>query len=86
MFVRETSSYYEHLVQLNTAFKEAGNPEITLTLADEFLEDEDLLEMLNAGLIPIIVVDKHKAEFGPRFTRSPYTLTLRFIRAKSPGP
>ena len=27
------------------------------------LEDEDLLEMLNAGLIAIIIVDKHKADF-----------------------
>ena len=27
------------------------------------LEDEDLIEMVNAGLIPLIVVDKHKADF-----------------------
>ena len=25
----------------------------------ETLEDEDLIEMVNAGLIPLIVVDKH---------------------------
>jgi membrane-bound lytic murein transglycosylase MltF len=31
--------------------------------ADEYLEDEDLLEMMNAGLIPMIVIDSHKAEF-----------------------
>jgi membrane-bound lytic murein transglycosylase MltF len=31
--------------------------------ADENLEDEDLLEMLNAGLIPLIVMDSHKATF-----------------------
>ena len=31
--------------------------------ADENLEDEELLEMVNAGLIPIIVMDSHKAEF-----------------------
>jgi membrane-bound lytic murein transglycosylase MltF len=28
-----------------------------------YLEDEDLLEMMNAGLIPMIVMDSHKAEF-----------------------
>ena len=31
--------------------------------APEVLEDEDLLEMLDAGLIPLIVVDKHTADF-----------------------
>jgi membrane-bound lytic murein transglycosylase MltF len=31
--------------------------------ADENLEDEDLLEMVNAGLLPMAVVDSHKAEF-----------------------
>ena len=30
--------------------------------APETLEDEDLIEMVNAGLIPLIVVDKHKAD------------------------
>ena len=34
-----------------------------LEAAPEALEDEDLLEMLNAGLIPLIVVDQHKALF-----------------------
>ena len=30
---------------------------------DEYLEDEDLLEMVNAGLIPLIVVDDFLAKF-----------------------
>ena len=34
-----------------------------LVAADESLEDEDLLEMVNAGILPIIVVDNHKAQF-----------------------
>ena len=29
---------------------------------DENLEDEDLLEMVNAGLLPMIVMDSHKAD------------------------
>jgi membrane-bound lytic murein transglycosylase MltF len=61
--VRKSSSYYESLVQLNRVFKKAGKPPIKLVLADELLEDEDLLEMVNAGLIPMIVVDSHKALF-----------------------
>jgi membrane-bound lytic murein transglycosylase MltF len=31
--------------------------------APETLEDEDLIEMVSAGLIPLIVVDQHKADF-----------------------
>jgi membrane-bound lytic murein transglycosylase MltF len=31
--------------------------------ASEYLEDEDLLEMVNAGLIPMVVVDDYLADF-----------------------
>ena len=36
---------------------------MTLSNADETLEDEDILEMVNAGIIHITVVDSHKANF-----------------------
>jgi membrane-bound lytic murein transglycosylase MltF len=62
-FVRKSSSYYEHLVELNKKFAAEQKPPVTLIEAPETLEDEDLLEMLNAGLIPLVVVDKHKAVF-----------------------
>jgi membrane-bound lytic murein transglycosylase MltF len=61
--VRKSSSYYESLVQLNGVFKKAGRQPIKLVIADEMFQDEDLLEMVNAGLIPMIVVDSHKAQF-----------------------
>ena len=61
--VRQSSSYYESLVQINGSFKKAGKQPIKLVLADENFEDEDLLEMVNAGLIPMIVMDSHKARF-----------------------
>jgi membrane-bound lytic murein transglycosylase MltF len=38
-----------------------GKP-IKLTAADENLEDEDILEMVNAGLLPFAVVDDHVAK------------------------
>jgi len=44
-------------------FKQAGKPRIKVISADETFEDEDLLEMVNAGLIPMIVMDSHKARF-----------------------
>jgi membrane-bound lytic murein transglycosylase MltF len=61
--VRESSSYYESLMQLNTRFKNTGKAPLKIVLADEYLEDEDLLEMMNVGLIPMIVIDSHKGEF-----------------------
>ncbi|MDR4493978.1 MAG: transporter substrate-binding domain-containing protein [Nitrospirales bacterium] len=61
--VRKSSSFHEHLVRLNASFNVAGKPEITLVPEEENLEDEDLLEMVNAGLLPMIVMDSPKAEF-----------------------
>jgi membrane-bound lytic murein transglycosylase MltF len=61
--VRRSSSYYESLTQLNESFHQSGKPKMKLVAADENFEDEDLLEMVNAGLIPMIVMDSHKAHF-----------------------
>ena len=63
VFVRKSSSYYDSLVALNKKFAAEKKPPVILREAPETLEDEDLLEMLNAGLIPLVVVDKHKADF-----------------------
>ena len=65
--VRRSSSYYSSLLRLSTAFDSAGNAPIELVPADEHLEDEDLLELVNAGLLPMIVMDNHKAEFWAQF-------------------
>ena len=61
--VRKSSSYYESLVRLNETFIKSGKSRVKLIPADETFEDEDLLEMVNAGLIPMIVMDSHKAQF-----------------------
>jgi len=63
LHVRKSSSYYESLVNLNASFKKSGKPLMKLIAAAEIFEDEDLLEMVNAGLIPMIVMDSHKAHF-----------------------
>jgi len=66
VFVRQSSSYYQSLVALNDRLKSQGKPLVTLTPAPEELEDEDLLEMANAGLVDYLVVDNHKAWFWQR--------------------
>lgn len=60
--VRKSSSYYEHLAALSEAFVKAGRAPISIKDMDENLEDEDVLEMVNAGLLPWTVVDKYKAD------------------------
>ena len=63
LHLRPSSSYYQHVTQLNEHFKAKGLKPIRVVPADEFLEDSDLLEMVNSGLIPLVVVDDHKARF-----------------------
>jgi membrane-bound lytic murein transglycosylase MltF len=62
IFVRKSSSYYQHLVALNERFAQEGKAPVALREAPDELEDEDLLEMVNAGLVPIVIVDSYKAE------------------------
>jgi membrane-bound lytic murein transglycosylase MltF len=61
--VRESSSYYEHLQGLVADLKARGLEPPDIHLADEILEAEDLLEMVNAGMIGITVMDDYKADF-----------------------
>ncbi len=63
IYVRKSASYFDSLTALNRDFKKRGLKPITLVPADEYLEDNDLLEMVNAGLVPMIIVDSHKAQF-----------------------
>ncbi|MBS0320154.1 MAG: transporter substrate-binding domain-containing protein [Proteobacteria bacterium] len=61
VYVRPSSSYHEHLVELNARLAAAGKAPVTIVPLPEELETEDVLEMVNAGLIPITVVDRYKA-------------------------
>ena len=59
--VRKASSYYESLQKLNETFKRNNKPEVQFILVPDALEDEDMMEMLDAGLIQLMVVDDWKA-------------------------
>ncbi len=60
--VRWTSSYHDSLVALNQRLAQDGKPAITLVAVPDELEDEDMMEMLNVGLLDYIVVDDWKAK------------------------
>jgi membrane-bound lytic murein transglycosylase MltF len=63
VFVRKASSYYDSLQTLNQKLQAQSKEPVAIHIASESLEDDDLLEMVNAGLIPITVVDNYIAEF-----------------------
>ena len=62
-YARASSSYFESLMKLNQEFKAEGRPLMTINMADEHLEDEELLEMVDAGILPGIPMDTHTAAF-----------------------
>ena len=66
LFVRRSSSYYDSVMALNQRFVAQGRPPATIRLAPEQLQDDDVLEMVNAGLVPITIVDDYLAEFWAR--------------------
>jgi len=63
IWVRRSSSYFESLNALNHTLVTAGKPPIDVRNADEHLEDEDLIEMVAAGVLPLTVADSYAAEF-----------------------
>ena len=63
VFVRRSSSYYESLQRLNDRLAASGRSPVLIKEAPEALEDDDLLEMVNAGLVDLTVVDDFVARF-----------------------
>ena len=61
--VRRSSSYWMSLETLNEELADKGLQKMRLEAADELLETEDILEMVNAGLIDITVADSYLAKF-----------------------
>jgi membrane-bound lytic murein transglycosylase MltF len=57
VFVRRTSSYFESLARLNSDLARRGSAPVAIKEAPEALEDDDILEMVNAGLVDVTVVD-----------------------------
>ena len=63
VFVRKGSIYDESLTRLNAELKARGKSPVIVDEAPNVLEDDDVLEMVNAGLAPITIVDDYLAEF-----------------------
>jgi len=63
VFIRQTSSYHASVTALNERLAAARRPPVIVKAAPETFEDDDILEMVNAGLVPVTVVDDYLAEF-----------------------
>lgn len=62
IWVRPSSSYRESLLKLNRWFAGLGLPPVYIESVPEYLQDDDLLEMVAAGIIPLTVVDSYKGK------------------------
>jgi membrane-bound lytic murein transglycosylase MltF len=54
--VRKSSVYHDDLVAFNAKLRQAGKPPVDLVLIPEAIEDDDLMEMANAGLVEAMFV------------------------------
>lgn len=54
---RRGTSYYRNLTRLNARLRALRRPPVDIVALPEALEDEDKLEMVNAGVLQIVVVD-----------------------------
>jgi membrane-bound lytic murein transglycosylase MltF len=61
--VRQQSIYEQSLQAVNASLKQKGKAPVTIKSLPTQLEDEDILEMVNAGLVKATVVDDHIANF-----------------------
>jgi len=70
VYVRLSSSYAESVHELSQKLVAQGQAPIRIEAVDESLEDEDLIEMVDTGLLPWAVVDDYKPQMWREiFTR-----------------
>jgi membrane-bound lytic murein transglycosylase MltF len=61
--VRERSIQFESLQKLNASFKQQGKAPVRIDTVPATLEDEDILEMVSAGLLKAAITSSLVAEF-----------------------
>jgi membrane-bound lytic murein transglycosylase MltF len=66
IYVRKSSSYHESLLSLNERLSEKGLRPVRIVMADETLETEDILEMVDSGALEMTVADSHIADIWSR--------------------
>jgi len=62
VYVRKKSSYVTHLKALNAEVKKMKRPPVNIVESQDYIVTEDILEMVNAGIVNITVADRQEAE------------------------
>jgi membrane-bound lytic murein transglycosylase MltF len=62
IYVNPLTVAYQRLQQLNERLQKAGKQAIVIKAADKYLLDDDLVQMVNAGLIPATVTSEQRAK------------------------
>ena len=62
VYVNPLSVNYQNLQQVNARLQQAGKPLILIKAADKNLLDDDLLQMVNAGLLPATATNDQRAK------------------------
>jgi len=63
VYVRRSSSYFEHLSALNRRFDARGLAPVRIVEVNEMLRAQDILDMVNAGIFTATVIDSYKASY-----------------------
>lgn len=63
VFVRKASRYWPNIERLNERFRSEGRARAILREADQNLQDEDILDMVNAGIVGVTIMDDLVAGF-----------------------
>ncbi len=61
LYVLNGSSYVQHLTEIGRKFKDAGRPPVYIVESHPYLATEDILELINAGIVEATVADDHIA-------------------------
>jgi len=61
VYANPLTTYYENLMKANETLQKEGKAPIIVKAADKNLNDDDLLQMVNAGLIPATVTNQQRA-------------------------
>jgi membrane-bound lytic murein transglycosylase MltF len=72
IYVRKSKSFYEHLLELNERFEHPDPPRrplppVKLVLLPDELESEDVLDMVNVGMVQIAVCEEWLANIWSRY-------------------
>jgi membrane-bound lytic murein transglycosylase MltF len=62
VYIRKGSSYFAHLKILNKTLKKLNRQPVIIKESQEYIVTEDILELVNAGVVDITVADHHEAE------------------------